>query len=89
MLSGMPRPQTTGSASWAPAPASLRISAIGLISLPSGMKPETIVRGVSATGNGRAASARAAAARALAGNASRRPRASTRSSALACSIAVD
>ena len=67
----------------------LRISGIGLISLPSGMKPETIARSVSATGNGRAAIARAAVARTAAGNASRRSRACARSSAFASSIAVD
>ena len=45
MISGWPRPTTTGSASCAPASASLRISGSGLISLLSGMKPETIVSG--------------------------------------------
>jgi len=39
----------------APAAASAFISGSGLISLFSGMKPETIVPGAMATGNGRAA----------------------------------
>ena len=42
MVSGCPRPAIAGSASCAPASASLRISGTGLISLFSGMKPETI-----------------------------------------------
>ena len=45
MISGLPRPATTGSASCAPASASLRISGTGLISLFIGEKPETIVPG--------------------------------------------
>jgi hypothetical protein len=89
MVSGLPRPATAGSASCAPLPASLRISGTGLISLPIGMNPETIVCGVIATGNGRSAMACAAAARMPAGNASRRARACRRSSALASSIEVD
>ena len=39
-------PATTGSASCAPASASLRISGSGLISVFSGKKPETIVAGL-------------------------------------------
>ena len=45
MISGWPRPATTGSASCAPASASLRISGNGLISLLSGEKPETMTPG--------------------------------------------
>ena len=52
MISGLPRPATTGSASCAPASASLRISGSGLISLLSGEKPDTIAPGLIATGNG-------------------------------------
>ena len=63
-------------------PASLRISGSGLISLLSGMKPETIVPGAIASGNFRAAIASAAALRASGGNASRRAMASRRSSLL-------
>ena len=55
MISGLPRPATTGSASFAPASASLRISGSGLISLFSGEKPDTMAPGAIATGNGRAA----------------------------------
>ena len=46
MISGLPRPAIAGSASCAPASASLRMSGIGLISVFIGMKPETIVPGV-------------------------------------------
>ena len=66
MISGLPRPAITGSASCAPASASLRISGSGLISLFIGMKPETIVPGVNATGNG-ARRDRLGGGRALAG----------------------
>ena len=79
MISGLPRPAIAGSASCAPASASLRISGSGLISLFIGMKPETIVPGVTATGNPRAAIASAAALRISAGSASRRASASARS----------
>ncbi len=79
MISGSPRPATTGSASLAPDSASLRISGSALISLFNGMKPETIAPGGTATGNGRAAIACAAAARTSAGSASRRASASRRS----------
>ena len=54
MISGWPLPATTGSASFAPASASLRISGSGLISLLSGMNPDTTAPGGTATGNGRA-----------------------------------
>ena len=63
MISGLPRPAIAGSASCAPASASLRISGSGLISVFIGMKPETMVPGVIATGNGRAAIVSAAACR--------------------------
>ena len=43
MTNGLPRPAIAGSASRAPASASLRISGTGLISLFIGEKPETIV----------------------------------------------
>ena len=43
MISGLPRPAIAGSASCAPASASLRMSGIGLISVFIGKKPETIV----------------------------------------------
>ena len=46
MISGLPRPSMAGSARCAPASASLRISGSGLISVFSGMKPETIVPGL-------------------------------------------
>ena len=81
MISGWPRPAIAGSASCAPASASLRISGSGLISLFIGMKPETIVPGFTAIGNARAAIASAAPARMSAGSASRRASASVRSSA--------
>ena len=45
MISGLPRPAIFGSASVAPASASFFISGSGLISLLSGMKPETMVPG--------------------------------------------
>ena len=45
MISGLPRPATTGSASLAPASASLRSSGSGLISVFSGEKPDTIAPG--------------------------------------------
>ena len=61
MISGLPRPAIAGSASCAPASASLRISGIGLISVFIGMKPETMVPGVTSTGNARAAIVSAAA----------------------------
>jgi len=80
-VSGLPRPATTGSARLAPPAASLRISGSGLISLFSGMKPETTTPGLSASGNGRAAIASAAAWRSAAGSASRRASASRRSAA--------
>ena len=67
MVSGCPRPATAGSASCAPASASLRISGMGLISLFSGMKPETIASAATASGSGRSAIAWAAAARMSAG----------------------
>ena len=41
MISGSPRPATTGNASCAPETTSLRISGSALISLFNGMKPET------------------------------------------------
>ncbi len=78
MISGLPRPPTTGSASCAPASARLRISGIGLISVFSGEKPETIVPGLMARGKGRAAIVSAAFARSAAGSASRRMSASLR-----------
>ena len=71
MMSGLPRPAIFGSASVAPASASAFISGSGLISLLSGMKPDTMVPGVTASGNARAAIASAAAFRASAGSASR------------------
>src|SRR5262245_25678659 len=80
MVSGCPLPATTGSARCAPASASLRSSGSGLISLLSGMKPETIAPGGTAIGNGRSAIACAAAARTSAGRASRRASAALRSS---------
>ena len=46
MISGLPRPATTGSASLAPAAASLRSSGSGLISVLSGEKPDTIDAGL-------------------------------------------
>ncbi len=55
MISGLPRPAIAGSASCAPASASLRNSGSGLISVFIGMKPETMVAGVTSTGNARAA----------------------------------
>ena len=86
MISGLPRPATTGSASWAPASASRRISGSGLISVLSGEKPETMTPGVIGSGNGRAAIASAAACRSAAGSASRRANAVLRSSILRSSI---
>jgi len=67
----------------------LRISGSGLISLLSGMKPDTIVPGAIASGNGRAAIASAAACRASGGSASRRAIASRRSAALESFSRVD
>ncbi len=61
MISGWPRPAIAGSASCAPASASLRISGSGLISVFIGKKPETMVPGAIATGNARAAIVSAAA----------------------------
>ena len=61
MISGLPRPAIAGSASCAPASASLRISGSGLISLFSGMKPETMAPGATATGNAARAIVSAAA----------------------------
>src|SRR5262249_13295312 len=78
MIRGWPRPATTGSASRAPAAASLRISGTGLISLLSGEKPETMLPGWTASGNSRPAIVSAARARWAAGNASRRSSASRR-----------
>ena len=46
MINGLPRPAIAGSASCAPAAASLRSSGIGLISVFIGMKPETMVAGI-------------------------------------------
>ena len=89
MVSGLPRPAIAGSASCAPASASLRISGMGLISLFSGMKPETIASAAIATGNGRSAIACAAAARMSAGSASRRASASRRMAALASAMALE
>ncbi len=83
MISGLPRPAIAGSASCAPASASLRISGIGLISVFIGEKPETIMPGLTATGNARAAIVSAAACAAAAGNASRSARAAARSAAFA------
>ena len=51
MISGLPRPAIAGSASCAPAASSLRINGSGLISVFSGMKPETIAPGLIASGN--------------------------------------
>ncbi len=51
MISGLPRPAIAGSASRAPASASFCISGSGLISLLSGMKPETITPGAIGSGN--------------------------------------
>src|SRR4051812_31995851 len=78
MVSGLPRPAIAGSASCAPPAASLRISGSGLISVFSGMKPDTMVPGMIASGNARAAIASAACARSAAGTASRRISASLR-----------
>ena len=89
MVSGLPRPATAGSASWAPASASLRISGIGLISLFKGMKPETIAPAATAHGNGRSAMVWAAAARMSGGRPSRRASASRRSAALASAMEVE
>ena len=86
MMSGLPRPAIFGSASVAPASASAFISGSGLISLLSGMKPETMVPGETASGNARAAIASAAALRASAGSASRRATASRRRAAFSDSI---
>ncbi len=83
MISGLPRPATTGSASVAPASASLRMSGSGLISLLIGTKPATMAPAGTAAGNGRAAITCAAAARASAGSASRRASACRRNSAFA------
>ena len=82
-------PATTGSASRAPAAASLRISGSGLISLLIGMKPETMAPAGTAMGNGRAAMVSAASRRSDAGSASRRASISRRSFALASSIGTD
>src|SRR5439155_6388965 len=54
IVSGLPRPAIAGNASCAPSTARLRISGIGLISFPIGMKPETIDLSVSEIGNGHA-----------------------------------
>jgi hypothetical protein len=89
MVSGSPRPATTGSAKAAPASANLRINGSGLISLFIGMKPDTIVCGPTASGKARAAIASAAAWRRSAGSASRRTVASPRSVALAFSVSVN
>ena len=78
IISGLPLPATTGSASPAPRSLSRRISGTGLISLFSGEKPDTIMPAVIASGNGRAAMVAAAAARSSAGSASRRTMASRR-----------
>jgi hypothetical protein len=85
MMSGWPRPITAGSASCAPDSASTRIRGRGLISLFTGMKPETIAPARTGTGNGRAAMACAAAVRRSGGNASRRAWTSRRMTALAAS----
>src|SRR5690348_1354848 len=71
MMSGLPRAAMAGSASFAPASASFLKRGSGLISLFSGMKPETIVPGAIVTGNGRAAIASAPRWRTSAGMASR------------------
>src|SRR5262245_12559601 len=78
MTSGLPLPATTGSARQAPLSASFRISGSGLISLLSGMKPETVAPAGTATGNSRAAIASAACWRSTAASASRRAAASRR-----------
>jgi hypothetical protein len=83
----LPRPWITGSASCAPWLASLRISGSGLISDRIGMKPETIVPGVVAKGNARAAIVSAPSWRSAAGNASRLARAAVRSSDLSAETA--
>ena len=88
MISGLPRPATTGSASLAPAAASLRISGSGLISVLSGEKPDTMMPGLIGSGNGRAAIASAAACRSAGGSASRRANAVLRRSALSSSIGM-
>ena len=85
MISGLPRPATTGSASPAPAVASLRMSGSGLISVFSGEKPDTMMPGAIEMGNGRAAIAPAAACRSADGNASRRANTVLRRSALSSS----
>ena len=83
MISGLPRPATTGSASRAPASASLRISGSGLISLFIGMKPDTMAPGAIGDREG-ARRDRLGGGGALGrGSASRRASASRRSAALA------
>ena len=77
--SGWPRPTMRGSASAAPCSASRCISGSGLISLLSGMKPETMTLADTGSGNLRAAMASAPALRSSAGSASRRAAASRRS----------
>ena len=79
MVSGLPRPAIAGSARRAPCSANLRSKGSGLISLFSGMKPETIVPWVIATGNVLAATTSAPACRSAAGMASRKASASARS----------
>ena len=79
MTSGLPRPAIFGSANCAPASASFCISGSGLISLFSGIKPDTMVPREIGSGNARAAIASAAAFRISAGKASRRAAASRRS----------
>ena len=81
MTSGLPRLPVTGSASCAPASASVFISGSGLISLFIGMKPDTIAPAEIGTGKGRIAIVSAAAARASGGSASRRACMSRRSAA--------
>jgi hypothetical protein len=68
----------TGSAKFAPAAASFFSKGSGLISLFSGMKPETMTPGVMGSGNSPAAICSAAAARSSAGMASRLARAAVR-----------
>ena len=86
MISGLPRPAIAGSAKLAPRLASFCISGSGLISLLSGMKPETIAPGGTATGNGRAAIASARSGVVRRQRIAARACAATRSSALASSI---
>ena len=51
MIKALPRPAIAGSASCAPAAASFFIRGNGLISLFSGMKPDTMTPGPMASGN--------------------------------------